>query len=73
MIASMSPPSPDLRALPAAMSLYDAFDSEPGVWVVGGAVRDLLLGTGSEILSLDLVVEGEAVAAAARLGEPVVH
>jgi len=58
--------SPDLRALPAAAPLYDAFDSEPGIWVVGGAVRDLLLGGAPG--DLDLVVEGDAVAAATRLG-----
>jgi len=71
MIASMGQSSPDLRALPAAAPLYDVFDSEPGVWVVGGAVRDLLLG-GAPV-DLDLVVEGDAVAAASRLGELVVH
>ena len=71
MIASMGFASLDLRALPAAAPLYDAFDSEPGVWVVGGAVRDLLLG-GAPV-DLDLVIEGDAVAAASRLGEPVVH
>ena len=77
MIAPMGPASPDLRALPAAAPLYDAFDSEPGVWVVGGAVRDLLLGDAS-VVDLDVVVEGDAVAAAGRLaaaldGELVVH
>jgi tRNA nucleotidyltransferase (CCA-adding enzyme) len=42
------------------------------VFVVGGAVRDLLLGRGRA--DLDVVVEGEAAALAARLGaEPVSH
>jgi tRNA nucleotidyltransferase (CCA-adding enzyme) len=42
------------------------------VYVVGGAVRDLLLGHGRA--DLDLVVEGDAAALAARLGaEPVSH
>jgi tRNA nucleotidyltransferase (CCA-adding enzyme) len=42
------------------------------VYVVGGAVRDLLLGRGRA--DLDVVVEGDAVALAARLGaEPVSH
>jgi tRNA nucleotidyltransferase (CCA-adding enzyme) len=42
------------------------------VYVVGGAVRDLLLGRGRA--DLDLVVEGDAAALAARLGaEPVSH
>jgi tRNA nucleotidyltransferase (CCA-adding enzyme) len=45
--------------------------SEP-VYVVGGAVRDLLLGRGRA--DLDLVVVGDAFALAARLGaEPVEH
>jgi tRNA nucleotidyltransferase (CCA-adding enzyme) len=68
MIASMGQ-SPDLRALPAAAPLLDAFDGAPGVWVVGGAVRDLLLGLGASVVDLDLVVEGDAVAAAGRLAE----
>jgi tRNA nucleotidyltransferase (CCA-adding enzyme) len=71
MIAAMRPAPPDLRALPAAAPLYAAFDSEPGVWVVGGAVRDLLLG-GAPV-DLDLVIEGDAIAAAGRLGEAIVH
>jgi tRNA nucleotidyltransferase (CCA-adding enzyme) len=42
------------------------------VYVVGGAVRDLLLGLGRA--DLDVVVEGDAAALAARLGaEPVEH
>jgi tRNA nucleotidyltransferase (CCA-adding enzyme) len=42
------------------------------VYVVGGAVRDLLLGRNRA--DLDLVVEGDAVALAGRLGaEPVSH
>jgi tRNA nucleotidyltransferase (CCA-adding enzyme) len=42
------------------------------VFVVGGAVRDLLLGRGRA--DLDVVVEGEAAALAASLGaEPVSH
>lgn len=45
--------------------------TEP-VYVVGGAVRDLLLGLGR--VDLDVVVEGDAAALAARLGaEPVEH
>ena len=45
--------------------------SEP-VYVVGGAVRDLLLGLGRA--DLDVVVEGDAAALAARLGAgPVEH
>jgi tRNA nucleotidyltransferase (CCA-adding enzyme) len=42
------------------------------VYVVGGAVRDLLLGRGRA--DLDLVVEGDAAALAARLGAaPISH
>jgi tRNA nucleotidyltransferase (CCA-adding enzyme) len=54
-----------LRALPALA----AVGGEPGVHVVGGAVRDLLLGR--EPHEVDLVVEGDAVALAHRLGEVV--
>jgi tRNA nucleotidyltransferase (CCA-adding enzyme) len=50
-----------------------ALRDEPGAWVVGGAVRDLLLDR--EPGDLDVVVEGDAVAvarrAAARLGGDV--
>jgi tRNA nucleotidyltransferase (CCA-adding enzyme) len=76
MIAPMAS-SPDLarrlRALPAVVPLLDVL---PEAWVVGGAVRDLLLGGTPE--DLDLVIEGDAVAAARRLaealgGEPAVH
>jgi tRNA nucleotidyltransferase (CCA-adding enzyme) len=41
------------------------------VYLVGGAVRDLLLGRGRA--DIDLVVEGEAAALAARLGAVVVE
>src|SRR5439155_12745902 len=48
----------------------------PGVWLVGGAVRDLLLG--ATPLDLDVVVEGDAVRAAREAaqrlgGEVLVH
>ncbi|HEV7771660.1 MAG TPA: hypothetical protein VGO48_00065 [Conexibacter sp.] len=56
--------SPDLRSLPAAAPLLDVL---PHAWVVGGAVRDLLLGGGDSVLDLDLVIEGDAVAAAEQL------
>jgi tRNA nucleotidyltransferase (CCA-adding enzyme) len=46
--------------------LLDRLAREAGVWVVGGAVRDALLGR--EPRELDLVVEGDAVALARRLG-----
>ncbi len=63
MIALMAP-SPDLRAVPAAALLADVL---PHAWVVGGAIRDLLLGGVPG--DLDVVIEGDAVAAARRLGE----
>jgi tRNA nucleotidyltransferase (CCA-adding enzyme) len=67
MIAPMAS-SPDLadrlRALPAAAQLPQVL---PEARIVGGAVRDLLLGSTPE--DLDLVIEGDAVAAARRLGE----
>jgi tRNA nucleotidyltransferase (CCA-adding enzyme) len=55
---------PELEAIGAA--------SADPVYVVGGAVRDLLLGR--DRADLDVVVEGDAVELAARLGaEPVSH
>lgn len=61
-----------LRALPAGAALLDALGGEPGVHLVGGAVRDLLLGR--EPRELDVVVEGDAVALARRLDPAaVVH
>jgi len=61
-----------LRALPAAAPMLAALEGVPGVWVVGGAVRDVLLGR--EPAEVDLVVEGDAVAVAGGLGgEVVVH
>jgi tRNA nucleotidyltransferase (CCA-adding enzyme) len=55
-----------LRALPAAGPLLPRLPAEPPVYLVGGAVRDLLLG--GEPVDLDLVVEGDADALAGRLG-----
>src|SRR6185503_21010375 len=55
-----------LRALPCGARALATFAPGDGVHVVGGAVRDLLLGrTPREV---DLVVEGDLDAAAARLG-----
>lgn len=53
-----------VRALPAASPLVGVL---PHAWVVGGAVRDLLLGRAAPV-DLDLVIEGDAVEAAERLG-----
>src|SRR4051794_41497326 len=61
-----------LRALPGAGPVLEALADVRGVCVVGGAVRDALLGR--EPRDLDLVVEGDAAAAARRLGaDAVVH
>ena len=61
-----------LRDLPGAAPLFEALADVPGVWIVGGAVRDTLLGRDPR--DLDLVVEGDAATAARRLGdEAVVH
>ncbi|MDP8968483.1 MAG: hypothetical protein M3N04_07780, partial [Actinomycetota bacterium] len=63
-----------LRALPCGRRLLDAAAGMRGVHLVGGAVRDLLLGR--EPRELDVVVEGDVGALAARLGgdaERLVH
>jgi tRNA nucleotidyltransferase (CCA-adding enzyme) len=44
----------------------------PGAWLVGGAVRDLLLGRA--VVDVDLVVEGDVAEVVARLGgEAILH
>lgn len=67
MIAPMAS-SPDLaqrlRSLPAAAPVAEVL---PHAWIVGGAVRDLLLG--AVPADLDLVIEGDAVEAAQQLAE----
>jgi tRNA nucleotidyltransferase (CCA-adding enzyme) len=55
-----------LRALPCGQRLLDAAAGQDGVHLVGGAVRDLLLGR--QPRELDVVVEGELDALATRLG-----
>lgn len=55
-----------IQSLPAARPLLAHLRDAAGVHLVGGAVRDLLLG-GAPI-DLDLVVEGDAAAFAASLG-----
>ena len=67
----MDTPSPPtlferVRLLPAAGPLLARLGDTPRVWLVGGAVRDLLLG--GQPSELDLVVEGDAAALAEHLG-----
>lgn len=47
-----------LKAIPGASRLIDAVSERPGTYLVGGAVRDLMLGFVQ--FDFDLVVEGEA-------------
>ncbi|MDX6663675.1 MAG: hypothetical protein QOG09_1777 [Solirubrobacterales bacterium] len=56
-----------LRAIPALDRLREAAGGMP-VYLVGGAVRDILLEFDPSELELDLVVEGNAGALAAALG-----
>jgi tRNA nucleotidyltransferase (CCA-adding enzyme) len=58
-----------VAALPAAGPLLAALGQTPGVYLVGGAVRDLLLER--EPFELDLVVEADPGQVAARLGAPI--
>ena len=53
-------------ALPAAAHLIARLGDRPGIYLVGGAVRDLLLER--EPLDLDIVVEGDAIQLARELG-----
>jgi tRNA nucleotidyltransferase (CCA-adding enzyme) len=53
-----------LKLAPGAEIVLGAVGDEPGVYVVGGAVRDVLLGRAPH--ELDLVVEGDAVEVARR-------
>jgi tRNA nucleotidyltransferase (CCA-adding enzyme) len=58
-----------VRSLPSAAPLLPALAGDTGVHLVGGAVRDLLLG--GEPADLDLVVEGDPAELAHRLGDAV--
>jgi tRNA nucleotidyltransferase (CCA-adding enzyme) len=55
------------RAHPAIARVAASLAGVPGCWLVGGAVRDLLLG--GHPLDLDVVVEGDALAAATSAAE----
>src|SRR3954471_24844475 len=56
-----------IRALAAAQPLLERLDGMEGVYLVGGAVRDLLLGH-TPPRDIDLVVEGDVHPVAERLG-----
>ncbi len=58
-----------VRALPAAQPLIERLGDGVPVYLVGGAVRDVLLGGAP--FDLDLVVEGDAAAFATSLGGTV--
>jgi tRNA nucleotidyltransferase (CCA-adding enzyme) len=58
-----------VRALPAGAPLIERLTGAEGVYLVGGSVRDLLLG--GKPFDLDLVVEGDPAELAVRLGGDV--
>ncbi len=62
MSAAPDDPFERLRAQPRAGRLIEALAGVEGAHLVGGAVRDVLLG--GEPVNLDVVVEGDAAAAA---------
>lgn len=56
-----------LRALPGGARVLDVLASFPDAWIVGGAVRDALLGR-ADGADLDVTVVGDAAAVAHALG-----
>lgn len=56
-----------LRALPGMELLLPVLDGMPPLYLVGGAVRDLLLG--ATVVDVDLAVEGEGPRSARELAE----
>jgi tRNA nucleotidyltransferase (CCA-adding enzyme) len=58
-----------LRASPCGARLLGVLAEYPGTWIVGGAVRDALLGRA--VGELDVVVEGDPAHVAQALGEVV--
>ncbi|HEY4096277.1 MAG TPA: hypothetical protein VGM33_12225 [Baekduia sp.] len=62
-----------LRALPCGARLLDVLGRHDGAWVVGGSVRDALLGRfgPASVVDLDVVVEGDPAPVAEALGEVV--
>ena len=57
--------------MPGGPQLLAAAEQYDGLWLVGGAVRDMLLG--HEPRELDVLVENELEEVARSLGEPVFH
>jgi tRNA nucleotidyltransferase (CCA-adding enzyme) len=71
----VSRPTPEellerVRSLPAGAQVMRRLAGQPRVYLVGGSVRDLLLGGGPS--DLDLVVEGDPDAVARRLSGTIV-
>ncbi len=58
-----------LRESPCGRRLLSAASGGSGVWLVGGAVRDMVLGNAPR--ELDVAVEGDVGALAAALGGAV--
>jgi len=57
-----------LRAGPCTGRVLAALADRPDAWIVGGAVRDALLGRPERVVDVDVVVEGDAAAVADALG-----
>jgi tRNA nucleotidyltransferase (CCA-adding enzyme) len=62
-----------LRALPCGARLLDVLAAHEGAWIVGGAVRDALLGRieRGDHVDVDVVVDGDPEPVARALGEVV--
>src|SRR3954452_4756045 len=58
-----------LRGLPGGSAVLDVSARIPGLWLVGGAVRDVLLG--ATVRDLDLAVEGDLDAVVGALGSSI--
>jgi tRNA nucleotidyltransferase (CCA-adding enzyme) len=58
-----------LSGLPAGPAVLAAAERFGGLWLVGGAVRDLALG--AHVRDLDIAVEGEAAPVAEALGDVI--
>src|SRR3954451_19050423 len=58
-----------LRGLPGGSSVLDVASRIPGLWLVGGAVRDVLLG--ERVRDLDVAVEGDLDEVVGALGPSI--